>query len=212
MILQRMVGKDVAIGLLSLFLLFAGLQSAQALASEPMEQVKESVDAILTIVRDNQPKEEGGKLSDVFRQQIIDIVYDRFDFRAMSRLALARSWKDISAKEQDHFVFLFAKLLENTYYDRIRSYSGEEVVFKEQRKKDDKAIVSSVVVRNSVETPVIYKLRNVKGKWLVYDVVIEGVSLVRNYRTQFASIIEKEKYNGLVVRLEEKIAKKDLSE
>ncbi len=119
------------------------------------------------------------------------------------------NWKTINAKEQEHFVFLFAKLLENTYYDRINSYSNEEVVFKEQQKKEDKAVVSSVVIRNNVETPVVYKLRSKNDKWLVYDVIIEGVSLVRNYRTQFDSIIEKEKYSGLVKRLEEKIEKKD---
>ena len=212
MISPRIVGKNIGIALLSLLLLFTGLQDAAASASDPLDQVKGSVDAILSIVRENQPAGEGEKLPEAFRQQIIDLVYDRFDFRAMSRLALARNWKTISTQEQDHFVFLFAKLLENTYYDRINSYSGEDVVFKEQRIKKNKAVVSSLVVRNSVETPVVYKLRIIKDKWLVYDVVIEGVSLVRNYRTQFASIVEKEKYAGLVKRLEEKIAKKEAAE
>lgn len=209
--LQRIAGNRVALILLSLFFLFVGVQGVSAAASEPLEQMKGSVDAILRIVREHKPADDG-VLADSFRQQIIDLVYDRFDFRAMSQLALARNWKTISAKEQDHFVFLFAKLLENTYYDRINSYSGEEVVFKEQRKKENKAMVSSVVVKNSTETPVVYKLRNKNEKWLVYDVIIEGVSLVRNYRTQFDSIIEKEKYPGLVKRLEEKIAKKEAVE
>ncbi|MDH3392404.1 MAG: ABC transporter substrate-binding protein [Desulfobulbaceae bacterium] len=208
MTLQRRAEKKVAIALLSVFFLFAGLQIVSAAASEPIDQMKGSVDAILRIVRDHKP-ELNGELAASFRQQIIDLVYDRFDFRAMSQLALARNWKTISAPEQDHFVFLFAKLLENTYYDRINSYSGEEVIFKEQQKKDDKAMVSSVVVKNNTETPVVYKLRNKNDKWLVYDVIIEGVSLVRNYRTQFDSIIEKEKYPGLVKRLEDKIANKE---
>lgn len=208
MILQRRAGGKFAVVLLSLYFVFAGLQVASAAASEPLEQVKGSVDAILRIVREHKP-ELDGDLAATFRQQIIDIVYERFDFRAMSQLALARNWKTISADEQNHFVFLFSKLLEDTYYDRINSYSGEEVIFKEQRKKRNKAMVSSVVVRNDTETPVVYKMRNLNDKWLVYDVIIEGVSLVRNYRTQFDSIIEKEKYAGLVKRLEEKIAKKE---
>ena len=208
MTLQRIVGKNVVITLLSFIFLWAGVQATFAAASEPLEQVKGSVDAILSIVRDNKP-DANGELADSFRQQIIDLVYDRFDFQAMSQLALARNWKTISSQEQEHFVFLFAKLLENTYYDRLNSYSGEDVIFKEQRKKKNRAVVSSVVVRNNTETPVVYKLRSKGDNWLVYDVVIEGVSLVRNYRTQFDSIIEKEKYPGLVKRLEEKIAKKE---
>lgn len=208
MVLQRMVGAKVVMVLLSFYLLTAGMPVFAATTTEPMEQVKASVDAILHIVRENKQKLHG-ELADALRKQIVDIVYDRFDFRAMSQLALAKNWKTINAKEQEHFVFLFAKLLENTYYDRINSYSNEEVVFKEQQKKEDKAVVSSVVIRNNVETPVVYKLRSKNDKWLVYDVIIEGVSLVRNYRTQFDSIIEKEKYSGLVKRLEEKIEKKD---
>ncbi|MDH5298085.1 MAG: ABC transporter substrate-binding protein [Desulfobulbaceae bacterium] len=173
-----------------------------------MAQIKTSVDEILRIVRESKADSKS-VISDVKRQRIMDVVYDRFDFRAMSQLAMARNWKAITAKEQDRFVTLFAKVLENTYYDRINSYSGEVILFKEQELKDDKAVVSSVVVKNNTETPVVYRLRSVGGKWMVYDVIIEGVSLVRNYRTQFDSIIEKEKYDGLIRRLEEKIAKKE---
>ena len=209
MFLQRIGGRRCVIALLSIFFLFAGSQIVTAAATEPLDQVKSSVDAILKIVRENKPAQEGVVLGDPFRQQIMDLVYDRFDFRYMSQLALARNWKTISPKEQDHFVYLFAKLLENTYYDRLNSYSGEEVIFKEQQKKDDKAVVSTVVTKNDVETPVIYRLRNIDDKWMVYDLIIEGVSLVRNYRSQFESIIEKEKYAGLVKRLEEKIANKE---
>jgi len=204
-----MIRAKVVITLMSIYLVAAGMSVATAATSEPMDQMKASVDAILNIVRENKVNMHG-ELAGSLRKQIVDIVYDRFDFRAMSQLALAKNWKTINTKEQDHFVFLFAKLLENTYYDRINSYSGEEVVFKEQQKKADKAVVSSVVVRNNVETPVVYKLRSKNDKWLVYDVIIEGVSLVRNYRTQFDSIIEKEKYPGLVKRLEEKIDKKEV--
>ncbi len=206
--LQRIVWGNVAIALLSFFFVFAGLQTVSAAASDPLTQVKGSVDSILQIVQDNKPELQG-KLADSFRQEIIDLVYDRFDFRVMSQLALARNWKTISSQEQDHFVFLFAKLLENTYYDRLNSYAGEQVIFKTQRIQKNKAVVSSVVVRNDTETPVVYKLRHKDNDWLVYDVIIEGVSLVRNYRTQFASIIEKEKYPGLIKRLEDKIAKNE---
>ena len=207
--LQRLkVVKKAGIALLSFVCLFVSLEAAGAAASEPMAEVKASVDKILQIVRESKASSDGD-LPEGKRKQVMDVVYARFDFRAMSQLALARSWKEITAKEQDHFVSLFAQVLENTYFDRINSYSGEEILFKEQEKSGDKAMVSSVVVKDNTETPVVYKLRYAKDKWVVYDVIIEGVSLVRNYRTQFASIIEKEKYAGLIKRLEEKIAHKE---
>jgi len=205
---QQLAGKKFVVVLLSFFCLLSTVGGAAAVSPEPMAQIKTSVDEILRIVRESKADSKS-VISDVKRQRIMDVVYDRFDFRAMSQLAMARNWKAITAKEQDRFVTLFAKVLENTYYDRINSYSGEVILFKEQELKDDKAVVSSVVVKNNTETPVVYRLRSVGGKWMVYDVIIEGVSLVRNYRTQFDSIIEKEKYDGLIRRLEEKIAKKE---
>ncbi|MDH3360302.1 MAG: ABC transporter substrate-binding protein [Desulfobulbaceae bacterium] len=211
--LAQIAGKKFVIALLLLFFMVAGLQVATGSALGPLEQVKESVDAIMSIVKDNKPKVEGEKLADSFRQQIMDIVYERFDFRAMSRLALARYWKTITPQEQDHFVFLFSKSLENTYYDKISSYSGEKVVFTGQEDKSHGRVsVSSVLIHNNVQTPIVYSLRQKDDKWVVYDVVIEGVSLILNYRTQFAQIIEKEKYAGLVKRLEEKVAKNEAVE
>lgn len=205
-----MVGRKAGIALLLAFVcLFASWQVAEAAVSEPMVEIKASVDKILQIVRESKASSDS-ELQQAKRQQVMDVVYGRFDFRAMSQLALARNWKTITPEEQDRFVALFAQVLESTYFDRINSYSGEQVLFKEQRMRGDKAIVSSVVVnKDTTETPVDYKLRQLDGKWVVYDVIIEGVSLVRNYRTQFASIIEKEKYAGLVKRLEEKIANKE---
>jgi len=210
MVPQRMGRKRLVVVLLSFFCFFVSLRVVSAAASEPMAEIKASVDEILRIVRESKARIDGHALSETERQAVMDVVYDRFDFHAMSQLALARNWKTITSREQDHFVSLFAKVLESTYFDRINSYSGEEVLFKEQEMTaGGKAMVSSVVVRNNTETPVVYKLRTLHGKWVVYDVIIEGVSLVRNYRTQFDSIIEKEKYAGLVKRLEEKIAKRE---
>ncbi len=210
MFTQRMIGRRLVVVLLSFVCLTFSLRGIATAASEPMAEIKASVDKILDIVRQSKAKDRGHRLTSAERQEIMDVVYDRFDFRAMSQLALARNWKTITPNEQDHFVGLFARVLESTYFDRINSYSGEQVVFDEQVVMEGgKAIVSSVVTKNNVATPVVYKLRNKDGKWVVYDVIIEGVSLVRNYRTQFDSIIEREKYAGLVKRLEEKIAKKD---
>ena len=102
---------------------------------------------------------------------------------------------------------MFKTLLENTYIAKIETYSGEKVVFKKSALHGNKAIVYSELVRKNVETPVNYKLKNSDDRWMVYDVEVEGVSLVNNYRTQFASILDKENFAGLLARLEEKVKK-----
>lgn len=211
MTFYQKAGHNLVAVLLFLLMLFVGVQSSLAAsADDPLTQVKDSVEAILQIVRDSKSQPDG-KVSDNARQQIIDLVYSRFDFRIMSQLALSETWKTMNNQEQDHFAHLFAKLLENTYYDRITSYSDEEVIFKEQLVKNKRAVVSCVVMKNNVEIPMVYKLWNRDGNWLIYDVIIEGVSIVRNYQTQFASILEKEQYSGLLKRLEGKVARKELN-
>ena len=129
----------------------------------------------------------------------------------MSKQTLARHWKERTPAEKERFVKLFSKLLEKTYISKIDSYSDEEIIFKEQLIKGRKAMVRSYIVKNNKEIPMIYKLKNIDGSWMVYGVVIEGVSLIRNYRTQFESIINKENYAGLVRRIEEKIATPETS-
>lgn len=183
--------------------LLLGNASAQTEATDPLEQVKAAVDEIISLLQDQdllQPEKKH-----IRRERVIQIVEQNFDFREMSQLTLGKNWRTISAADQDRFVALFTELLENTYITKIESYSGEKVVFKKQLFKGKKAMVYSDLVRNNIETPVNYKLVNESGKWMVYDVVIEGVSLVRNYRTQFDSVINQEKFPGLLVRLEEKI-------
>ncbi|MDP2758564.1 MAG: ABC transporter substrate-binding protein, partial [Desulfurivibrionaceae bacterium] len=141
------------------------------------------------------------------KSRVVTIVEKRFDFREMSMRTLARHWQERSPEEQDRFVFLFKTLLENTYIAKIETYSGEKVVFKKSALQGNKAIVYSELVRKNVETPVNYKLKNSDDRWMVYDVEVEGVSLVNNYRTQFASILDKENFAGLLARIEEKVKK-----
>jgi phospholipid transport system substrate-binding protein len=145
------------------------------------------------------------------KARIIALVAQRFDFREMSQRALARYWKDRSKQEQEEFAALFKKVLENTYIGKVDEYSGEQIFFDKEEVRGNKAVVYSHFFRNNVETPVIYRLTQDSNEWMVYDVIVEGVSLVRNYRTQFESIIEKEKYPGLVAKLEEKAHQVDQS-
>lgn len=170
---------------------------------QPLGQVESAVHEIIDILQD--PKFAGPERKKARKDRIMLVVKKHFDFREMSKRTLAKNWKKRTDKEKDNFVDLFSQLLERTYIAKVDSYSGEKVVFKKQMIKGKKAIVYSDFIRNNVETPVNYKLKNNAEKWMVYDIIIEGVSLVRNYRTQFDSIIKQEKFSGLLVRMEEKI-------
>jgi phospholipid transport system substrate-binding protein len=178
--------------------------SCAALA-DPVVFVQDAVDEIISILQDEKlavPTRRAER-----KKRVVTIVEKKFDFRDMSMRALAKHWQERSPEEQDRFVLLFKTLLENTYIAKIETYSGEKVVFKKTAVQGNKAIVYSDLVRKNVETPVNYKLKSNNDRWMVYDVEVEGVSLVNNYRTQFASILNKENFAGLIARLEEKVSK-----
>ena len=176
-----------------------------AAATDPVVFVKDAVDEIISILQDEKLAVPSRKAER--KNRMVTIVEKKFDVREMSMRALARHWRERSPAEQDRFVFLFKTLLENTYLAKIETYSGEKVVFKKAAVQGNKAIVYSDLIRKNVETPVNYKLKNSDDRWAVYDVEVEGVSLVNNYRTQFASILSKENFAGLIAKLEAKVSK-----
>ncbi|HIJ79623.1 MAG: ABC transporter substrate-binding protein [Desulfobulbaceae bacterium] len=209
MIRSRILSRAMLLPVFSLLfcLLVVGGPSAKASVAEPLDHMKKAVDEIMVILQDEklaQPESREQR-----RALVTRIIEKNFDFHEMSMRTLARHWKGRTVEEQDRFVELFSKLLENTYITKIDTYAGEEVVFKKQAIKGDKAIVYSHLIRKNVETPIDYRLKSSSDKWMVYDVVIEGVSLVRNYRTQFESILQKEKFPVLLERIEEKIKQND---
>jgi phospholipid transport system substrate-binding protein len=185
-----------------LMVVLVGSVSASA-QEEPISRIEKAVEEIIRILEDK--KQAAPALGEEKRSQIMDIVEKHFDFREMSKRTLARHWKARTADEQEQFVKKFAKLLKETYIKKIENYSGEKVIFHKQDIEGNKAIVYSGFNRNNVETPVNYKLLISSDQWMIYDVIIEGVSLVRNWRTQFDSIMSKEKFSGLMARLDEKI-------
>lgn len=194
-----------------LFLVFlfvlSPLQRGRCAMEEPQQVVKATVDHILTLLKD--PKLSGEDKKAEKKQLIIDAVEQRFDFHEMSRRTLAVNWRFITPEQQDEFVKLFTKLLENTYIAKIEQYSDEKILYKDQQIRGNKAVVESIVIHNGVETPLIYRMTNANGQWLVYDVVIEGVSLVSNYRSQFAGVLEQEKFPGLINRIKQKLEGKE---
>ncbi|MBI5074921.1 MAG: ABC transporter substrate-binding protein [Nitrospirae bacterium] len=195
---------------LALVAFIAGLSLAcfplSAKAGEPTDQVKETVDAVMKILNDKElrkPEKEKERRSGI-RQTVIK----RFDFEEMAKRSLAAHWKDRTPAEQKEFVALYSDLLENTYIKKIERYENEKVVYYDEKSDGDYAVVKTKIVdKKGLSIPVEYRILRKKDKWEVYDIIVEGVSLVNNYRTQFTQIIRSSSYNDLVRRLREKVVK-----
>ncbi len=168
-------------------------------ASSPLAEVQSTVDAIMAVLKQKDMPSEQKK------EEVGAMVRDRFDFRTMSQGVLATNWKKASAMEKDRFTELFSKLLETTYRERINAYNNESVEYVGEKVKGRKAIVDTMVITTEVEIPIQYKLVNRGDRWLAYDVVVEGVSLIRNYRDSYRDIVKKEGMDGLLARMERKI-------
>ncbi len=206
---SRVRNRLISFFLCSLLFLLVLPQANSAVASDPMTQMKSTVDEIMAILNDEKLKEPKAWAE---KKTLIRAVVDyRFDFEEMSKRSLAKNWKKRTDEEKEYFVSLFSKLLQNTYINRVESYSDEVVIFQKQAIKGKKAVVYTKISATSMEIPVIYKLLRQGDDWFVYDVIIEGVSLVRNYRSQFSKIVTREKYAGLLKRVEEKVNKIDES-
>jgi phospholipid transport system substrate-binding protein len=170
----------------------------------PLEQVRFSVDKVMSIVQDKSLA--GDDLSPKRRQLIFEVLDYRFDYKEMSRRTLGKkNWKKLSASEKIEFVEIFSKLLKNIYVRKIESYTEETIKYSKPRTKKNRAIVKTILMQDKVELPIIYRLVDRKGKWLVYDVIIEGVSIVKNYRSQFGRILARQGYQGLISQVKDKV-------
>lgn len=130
---------------------------------------------------------------------------------SMSQRTLGNHWQTATVEQRERFVELFSRILETTYLNRIDDYSGGSVKYLQQRVKDDRAIVDTVIIADELELPVQYKMVYQQGSWQVFDLVIEGVSLVMNYRSSYSEIIRREGLEGLFRLMEERIAAMDAS-
>lgn len=190
-------------------LVFLGVAQAGAIIS-PLEQVRTTVSGIIGVMQSKEMAKPENKI--VRRQKIIAFVDQRFDFEEMSRQTLAVKWRDLSPEQRKEFERLFADLLKNTYIGRVEAYSDEAIIFDKEvfdGGQQTRAMVYTKVVKNNLDIPINYKLLARNGEWFVYDVMIEGVSLIRNYRTEFARVLNQERYAGLMKRLQDKIDKRD---
>ena len=186
---------SVLIGL-SLSLLF----SEPAGAGAPSDQLKTAVDRVIRVLEDPALKAESK--AQERRVAIRKEADNIFDFEETAKRALGPHWRSLSDRDRQEFVSLFAGLLERSYVAKIERYSGEKIAYAGDSIDGDLAMVKTrFTTKQGTEVPVDYRMLHHEDRWLVYDVVIEGVSLVNNYRTQFNKIIQTVSYQSLVTKM-----------
>jgi phospholipid transport system substrate-binding protein len=191
--------------LLTMIVLVLTVRASPSAAVSPMDALKIPIETVLSLLKD--PKYKDPQHRQQQRDKIFAITRKLFDYTEMSKRTLARNWKTFSPQEQLQFVDVFADHLSNTYMDKIEGeYKGETVVFVGQEMvADGKALVATKVQRQPSDISVDYSMLLVDNQWRVYDVNIEGISLVKNYRTQFDQILVKETPAQLIERLKKKV-------
>jgi phospholipid transport system substrate-binding protein len=184
------------------------MQPVLVAAGAPGDQVRQTVDKLLAILAD--PQLRGEDKENERREELRKVLYSRFDFTEMAKRALGPHWQRRSPEEQKEFVELFTSLLEGAYLDKIESYNGEQVQYLNETVDNDYAEVDTKIVDNHGQPfSVNYRLRNGGGDWKVYDVVIENVSLVNNYRSQFNRVLAKSSFEELLKTMKEKLSAPD---
>ena len=170
-------------------------------AQTPTQRVETTIASIIEVLH-----AEGASREEKW-QRIGTIIDGGFDFRSMSQSVLARNWQAASKEEKRQFVEFFSQYLEETYRTKIESHTTQRVEVEKETVRGDRAVVNTAIVTDATRVPVDYKLKNNDGTWYAYDVVIEGVSLVNNYRNTFDAIVKAEGMDGLLRDLEGRIAK-----
>ena len=178
----------------------------QVYAATPIETVESGVNRILKTLADPAFKAKPEEERIAILGKEIETV---FDFKELSRRTLGKQWKKMSAEQQKEFVQLFRQLLQGVYADRLLAYSDQKIIFdKETMLKKGRAEVQSYLqTSDGKKIPLFYRLTDKSGSWRVYDVIIEGVSMVKNYRTQFRQILSKDSPEKLLEILRDKVGK-----
>ena len=175
--------------------------AAPALAGAPTDQLKQRVDEVIRVLSDPSLKDK----TDERRAAVRKISEGVFDYQDTARRSLGQHWNERTPEEQREFVKMFGDLLERAYFSKIDRYQGEKVRYGAETIDGDEAQVKTTITTNTgSDVPVDYRMHRVDDRWLVYDVTIEGVSMVSNYRSQFNKIVRTESYQALVQRLRAK--------
>jgi phospholipid transport system substrate-binding protein len=190
-----------------LMLLVMFMLPLNVLAGIPLDNVKTHVNSVIEAMRDPKLKGEAGKK--VKEQRIIIAADKMFDFVELSKRTLGLNWNKFKPEQRKEFVELFKTILKDAYVDKITAYTDEQVNFTKEVPLSETTIeVQSVVATKSAQVPIYYRVIKKDSEWKVYDVVIEGVSLINNYRTQFREILGNNPPESLLETLRKKVGKK----
>lgn len=203
---NRIYKRLLLIGIGVLILLINGQLFRNAGATQPelspVEAIERTVEQLVLVVETLQAEDQTQER----RLRMRNIIEPRFDFEEMAKRSLGAQWLSISADEQKEFTAVFSDLLAKTYLDRLENIEKGMVTIRGEKIVNNKALVRTTVAYKDDSFPLDYKLIKRTNTWQVYDVIIENIGLVANYRHEFAGIIRKEKFKGLLDRLKQKVA------
>jgi phospholipid transport system substrate-binding protein len=189
--------------LTTILVLIVAFYAADANAGVPTDQVRSTVDQVLAILQDPSLKPES-KQKDR-RERLRRVIFARFDFAEMAQRSLGSEWRRRTQAEQQEFVVIFTDLLQDNYIGTIESYNGDKVAYnRELQDKDNAEVQTTLTTRGDATYSINYLLRRMGKDWKVYDVVIENISVVNNYRSQFSRVISRSSYEELLRTMKEK--------
>lgn len=197
---MALMNKVRSVPMLLLAMLIAMPAWAQ---DDPRSVVETTVNGIIDILK---TREDQSKLTEKDREAIRHVVEGRFDYMEMSKRSLGREWRSVSDADRKKFADIFRQLLERSYGNRLAGYRNQRVEYEPAEFKGNKARVKTMVIDATKRTPVEYRLHQTPTGWQVYDIKIEGVSLVSTFRTDFSQTLDKEGFAGLLHTLEKKVA------
>jgi phospholipid transport system substrate-binding protein len=205
-----MLARSAYVGPLLAWLIIAIMDVPVAGAQGPgsaMEAVRQTSEAVIRLLSDESFKKPGR--AEERRQRLVQIIGERFSYEEMSKRTLGGQWNKLSPPQRQEFIDLFKGLLAKTYVDRIEGYAKEQVQYVHERLEADFAEVRTRIVSAKGALPLDFRLVDQAGDWRVYDIVVDGISLVNNYRGQFTRILNQSSYPQLMAKLKERSERED---
>ncbi|MBW1644897.1 MAG: ABC transporter substrate-binding protein [Deltaproteobacteria bacterium] len=202
--MRKRYGKITALLLTFAVLVLLPAGPGGAATQKPQEYLKARINDVLQALNDPDFLKDRKRLE----EKLTKLFHEQFDIAYTTKLSLGRHWRKLTPKQRQEFVPLFADLLQSTYIGRLDDYNQQKIEIKYGKEliRGKKALVKTTIITEGKEIPVDYKLINRDGKWMVYDVIVEQVSLVRNYRSQFDDFLQKKSVEDLMAELRRKIA------
>jgi len=199
-----LVAGSTGLALLCLLGVLAAIPAADGAGPGPTEQLRGAIDQILQVLED--PALKGSVRAADRHRAVRQITDEIFDFEETARRAMAQHWRSLTPAQRSEFVETFSDLIERAYMSKIELYSGEKIQYPGERVEGDVATVATrILTKKGVEVPIDYRMLKRGERWRVYDVSIEGVSLVASYRTQFNNVIRTSSYDELLRKMRSRV-------